>query len=276
MYSVVGRYLGSRRSGLRAFFSYTVIGLVLVAALAAPLISPHQPYEQDLEQRFLRPFAPQHLLGTDSLGRDIFSRLIHGARSAVIVGLVSCVVALLIGGLVAIIAVYGPPYLDFIFMLAMDGLLSMPAILMAVAFVAVFGYGLIQVMGALGIVFSPLIARLMRAEIQKARHQEYVEIEKCFNSPAPRVFARAIIPQILPPLLVQLSSLFAVAISIEAGLSFLGIGIQPPQASWGIMLNDARNYLFSNPWLAFPPGLALMLVVYSVNTAGDLVGEKLL
>ena len=262
-------------SGLRTRFSSVFLLLLIIFSLGAGIISPHRPYVQDLDSRFLRPLSPGHLLGTDSLGRDIFSRLIYGARSALIVGLVSCAVALVIGAVTALASAYGPRWLDSLLMLAMDGLLAMPAILMAVAFVAVFGYGLIQVMVALGIVFSPLVARLMRAEIRKARHQDFVEAERLFNTPRVKVFTQAILPQIFPPLLVQLTSLFAAAISIEAGLSFLGIGVQPPQASWGSMLNDARRYILSMPWLVIPPGLALALTVYSLNTAGDNVNEKI-
>ena len=273
--SLRSQFSSGRKLSLRSQFSSGVLLLLLISSLGAGIISPHRPYEQDLDSRFLRPLSPGHLLGTDSLGRDIFSRLIHGARSALIVGLLSSAVALVIGGIVALASVYGPRWVDSLLMLAMDGLLAMPAILMAVAFVAVFGYGLVQVMVALGIVFSPLVARLLRAEIQKAEHQDFVEAERLFNSPRVNVFTQAILPQIFPPLLVQLTSLFAAAISIEAGLSFLGIGIQPPQASWGIMLNDARSYLLSAPWLVTPPGLALALTVYSLNTAGDIVNEKI-
>ena len=265
-----------RNRGLRFWFSAVILCLLVISIFAASVISPHEPYEQNLEKRFLRPLSAEHLLGTDSLGRDLFSRLLYGARSAFVVGLVSCTVALLFGGLAALAAVYGPRWLDSLLMLAMDGLLSMPAVLMAVVFVAIFGYGLIQVMVALGIVFSPLVARLMRAEIQKAKTQDYVKTDVLFNTPSIKTFTQAIFPQVFPPLLVQLTSLFAAAVSIEAGLSFLGIGIQPPQASWGIMLNDARSYLLSAPWLAIPPGLALAVTVYSLNTVSDYVNEELL
>lgn len=257
-------------------FSAVFLLLLLLAAVAAGLVSPYQPYEQDLRNRLLPAFSAGHVLGTDSLGRDVLSRLIYGARSALIVGLLSCSVALVAGGLVSLAAAYGPRWLDTALMLTMDSLLAMPAVLMAVAVVAVFGYGLIQVMVALGIIFSPVIARLMKVEIQKALHEDYVEAEILFNTPPARVFMRSVLPQISLPLLVQLSSLFAAAISIEASLSFLGIGIQPPQASWGSMLNNARDYLLSDPWLSLPPGIALALTVYSLNTAGDFVNRKII
>ncbi|MGI9256954.1 MAG: ABC transporter permease [Salinispira sp.] len=255
-------------------FSYVFLVLLLLFALGAAVISPYEPYEQDLNNRFLAPLSPEHLLGTDSLGRDILSRLIYGARSTFIVGIVSCLVAFIVGTAIGLAAVYGPPWLHTVLMLSMDSLLAIPAILMSIAVMAVFGYGLVQVMYALGIVFSPLIARLMTAEVQKAIREDYVEIETLFNTPRLRVFSAAILPQVLPPLLVQLTSLFAVAISIEASLSFLGIGIQPPQASWGIMLDEARTYLLSDPWMILPPGIALALTVYSLNTIADFVNRK--
>lgn len=261
-----------RQPGILVFAALS-LALLIILALFAPVLAPHPPYEQDLEARFQKPFTPGHLLGTDSLGRDVLSRLMYGGRSAFTVGLVSTGIALVIGATVGILASYGPGWLDSLFMLLMDGLLAMPTILMAVAIVAVFGYGLVQVMLAMGIVFSPLIARLMRAEFRKAAGQDFVEAEILVNRPGPEIFFTAILPQVFPPLLVQLTSLFAAAITIEASLSFLGIGIQPPGASWGIMLDNARDYLISAPWLAFPPGIALALAVYSLNTLGDHIND---
>lgn len=261
-----------RQPGILAFAAATLILLVLIALLA-PVLAPHPPYQQHLDARFQKPFTQGFLLGTDSLGRDVLSRLMYGGRSAFIVGLVSTGIALIIGATVGILASYGPRWMDSLFMLLMDGLLAMPTILMAVAIVAVFGYGLVQVMLAMGIVFSPLIARLMRAELKKASGQDFVEAEILVNTPGPEIFFTAILPQVFPPLLVQLTSLFAAAITIEASLSFLGIGIQPPGSSWGIMLDNARDYLISAPWLAFPPGIALALAVYSLNTLGDHIND---
>jgi ABC-type dipeptide/oligopeptide/nickel transport system permease subunit len=263
------------KSGALRTFSAAVLVMLLISAAFPALLAPADPASQDLDSRFSPPFSAGHLLGTDSLGRDVLSRLVYGGRSALVVGLVSCSVALLIGFAVALPAAFGPRWLESSLMLLMDGLLAIPTILLAVAIVAVFGYGLVQVMLAMGIVFSPLIARLLKAELQRAWRQDYVEAELLLNRPAVSVFFAIALPQILGPLLVQLTSLFAASITIEASLSFLGIGIQPPQSSWGIMLNNARDYLISAPWLAFSPGIALALTVYSLNVIGDEISDSI-
>ncbi len=257
----------------RIFSVCVLLGLVITAVLA-PVITAHDPAEQNLELRFSPPLKQGHLLGTDSLGRDIFSRLLFGGRSALLVGTVSCSIALLLGAAIGLPAAFGPRWLESGLMLLTDGLLAMPTILMAVAVVAVFGYGLFQVMIAMGIVFSPVIARLLRAELQKAGNRDYVEAEYLVNRSPPDIFFTAILPQVTAPLAVQLTSLFAASVSIEASLSFLGIGVQPPMSSWGIMLDNARDFLLSAPWLAFPPGIALALTVYALNTLGDAVNER--
>jgi ABC-type dipeptide/oligopeptide/nickel transport system permease subunit len=262
------------RPGLLTLLSSAVLIALVLCAIAPGLLAPYDPAVQDLDRRFLPPLSGGHLLGTDSLGRDVMSRLIYGGRSALVVGAVSCSVALLLGFVVAIPAAFGPRWMENSLMLLMDGLLSIPTILLAVAIVAVFGYGLVQVMLAMGIVFSPLFARLIKAELQKAWRQDYVEAELLVNRPAASVFVSIVLPQIMGPLLVQLTSLFAASITIEASLSFLGIGIQPPRASWGIMLDNARDYIISAPWLAFPPGIALALTVYSLNYLGDRIHRR--
>ncbi len=265
----------SSKKRTAALFSAGFLMILAAAAAFPSLLSPYDPSDQDLQNRFAQPLSEGHLLGTDSLGRDVLSRLIFGGRSALVVGGVSCAVALILGAMVAIPAAYGPRWLENGLMLLMDGVLAMPAILLAVAIVAVFGYGLVQVMLAMGIIFSPLIARLLKAELQKARRQDFVDAEIQLGRPRLSVFWYIILPQVIGPLMVQLTSLFAASITIEASLSFLGIGIQPPRSSWGIMLNNARDFLISAPWLAFPPGIALALTVYSLNMLGDRLSEEL-
>lgn len=250
-------------------FSMAVLLLVFIAAVGAELLAPYAPYEQHVHQRLMGPLTPGHLLGTDSLGRDVLSRLLYGARSALLVGGVSCASAALLGAIVALPAAFGPSWLSSLLMLFMDGILAIPTVITAIAVVAVFGYGLIPVMIALGIVFSPLIARLAKAELQRAWGEDFVEAELAVNRSPASVLAKVVLPRIIGPILVQLTSLFSAAVTLEASLSFLGIGIQPPQASWGSMLNAARDYLLSDPWLAFPPGIALALTVYALNTLGD-------
>jgi ABC-type dipeptide/oligopeptide/nickel transport system permease subunit len=265
--------MNSRRLSFSAGISTVILSINIIAAAGSAILAPFDPVEQNLDARFLPPGSEGHLMGTDHLGRDVLSRLVYGARSAVIVGTVSCAIALTLGMIAGVGAAMAPRWLDSLIMLVMDGVLAIPAILMAMAVVALFGYGIVPVMIAMGIIFSPLIARLVRAEVRKAWNSDFVEGEILLNRSHAGIFFSIIVPEAAPPVLVQVTSLFAASVTIEASLSFLGIGIQPPAASWGMMLNNARDYIFSAPWLALPPGIALALLVYSLNTLGDLFQE---
>lgn len=248
--------------------------LVLVAlAIAAPLVSPYSPTEQFLDRRF-HPPGPTNFLGTDNFGRDILTRIIYGSRSALVVGIVTVSVALLLGGAVGLIAGMGPPAIDSALMLLMDSVLSFPTILLAITIVSFMGYGLVQVMLALGIISSPIFARLIRAETLSIKTEGYIEASRALGTGPVKIVFRHIIPNIMSKVIVQCSLTFAQAVVIESSLSFLGVGIQPPAASWGLMLKDARNYLVQAPWMAIYPGLCLALTVLSFNIIGDSLSER--
>jgi ABC-type dipeptide/oligopeptide/nickel transport system permease subunit len=248
--------------------------LVLVAlAIAAPLVSPYSPTEQFLDRRF-HPPGPANFLGTDNFGRDILTRIIYGSRSALVVGIVTVSVALLLGGAVGLTAGMGPPAIDSALMLLMDSVLSFPTILLAITIVSFMGYGLVQVMLALGIISSPIFARLIRAETLSIKTEGYIEASRALGTGPVKIVFRHIIPNIMSKVIVQCSLTFAQAVVIESSLSFLGVGIQPPAASWGLMLKDARNYLVQAPWMAIYPGLCLALTVLSFNIIGDSLSER--
>ncbi|MFW5683900.1 MAG: ABC transporter permease [Spirochaetota bacterium] len=251
-----------------------VVLLTLVAA-GAGVVAPYDPTDQDYESRLLRPGAPGHLLGTDDLGRDVLSRIVWGSRAALVVGLVSVTIALGIGLLVGLTAGLAGGWTENILMLVMDAVLSFPTILLAIAVVTVFGYGLAQVTIAIGVVFSPVFARLVRARTLAIKHEGYVESARALGTPMWRITAVHVIPNIVPEIVVQCSVTFALAVVIEAGLSYLGLGTQPPTPSWGLMLKDARSYLFQAPWLAVYPGLAIAGTVLSFNVLGDALSEHL-
>ncbi len=259
-----------------ALFYLSIFFLVVLgaAAVTAPFISPHHPTEQNLDQRFSPP-SRTHLLGTDNLGRDIFSRIIFGSRSALIVGIVAVAIAVILGSLVGLIAALSREMTDNVLMLLMDSLLSFPTILLAITVVSFFGYGLFQVMVAIGIIFSPVFARLVRAEALVIKTEGYVEASRSLGSSTFKIVYKHIIPNLLGKVIVQCSITFALTIVIEASLSYLGLGTQPPAPSWGLMLKDARNYLALAPWMAIYPGLALALTVFSFNILGDVLSEKL-
>jgi len=258
----------------RLLFYLSIAYLVVLgaAAAAAPAITPYHPTVQRVAERFQPPSAA-HLLGTDNFGRDILSRVIYGSRSALMVGIVAVTIAVVIGSLVGLTAGLSGGHADNALMLVMDSLLSFPTILLAITVVSFLGYGLLQVMLAIGIIFSPVFARLVRAETLAIKTEAYVEASRALGSPIVKTVYKHIIPNLLGKVVVQGSITFALTIVIEASLSYLGLGTQPPEPSWGLMLKDARNYLAIAPWMAVYPGAALALTVLCFNILGDTLSE---
>ena len=262
-----------KSSEILFFVSILFLVVIGAAAVAAPTIAPYDPVEQNLDQRFSPP-ARSHLLGTDNLGRDVLSRIIYGSRSALLVGIVAVVISVLLGSLVGLVAALSNELTDNTLMLLMDSLLSFPTILLAITVVSFLGYGLLQVMIAIGVIFSPVFARLVRAETLVIKTEGYVEASRSLGSPIIKIVYKHIIPNLLGKVVVQCSITFALAVVIEASLSYLGLGTQPPTPSWGLMLKDARNYMALAPWMALYPGLALAFTVFAFNILGDVLSEK--
>jgi peptide/nickel transport system permease protein len=250
------------------------IGVVLVLifvifALFAPWIAPQDPAHIDLPTRLSRP-SSAHWCGTDELGRDVLSRLIYGSRISMLVG--SCVVAasLAVGLIVGSLAGYYGGRLDrFINIVVMNAFLSFPGILLAIAFVAFRGPGIFNLVFALSLGGWVGYARLVRAQVLSAREREFVEAARALGASDLRVIVRHILPNIIQPVIVQAAIGMAGAILAEATMSFLGLGVPPPTASWGAMLNDGRAHLFDSPHLVIFPALAVMLAVLSFNFIGD-------
>lgn len=263
-----------RKRNTLLYLSIGYIVILAVAALAAPLIAPYNPVVQNLDERF-SPSSKAHFLGTDNFGRDILSRVIYGSRSALLVGIVAVSIAVLIGSLVGLLAGMAGRFVDNALMLLMDSLLSFPTILLAITVVSFLGYGLLQVMLAIGVIFSPVFARLVRAETLAIKTESYVEASRALGTPMIKTVYKHIIPNLLGKVIVQGSITFALTVVIEASLSYLGLGTQPPDPSWGLMLKDARNYLVLAPWMAIFPGTVLALTVLSFNILGDTLSEKL-
>lgn len=255
--------------------SLIVITVIGASALAAPIIAPHSPTTQNLDMRFNRPGSPGHVLGTDNLGRDVLSRILYGSRSAVAVGLVSVAIAVSIGLVLGLLAGLYEGWVGNLVMLLMDSLLSFPTILLAIAVVTFFGYGLVQVMTAIGIIFSPVFARIVRAETLAIKAEGYVESSRALGSPLRKTVMLHFLPNMMGKVIVQCAITFALSVVIEASLSYLGLGTQPPNPSWGLMLKDARNYLHNAPWLAIYPGLAIATTVLTFNILGDSLAERL-
>jgi peptide/nickel transport system permease protein len=255
-------------------FGAVVLLLALAAALCAPVIAPHHPHAQDLS-RTLAPPSRAHLLGTDNVGRDVLSRVIWGTRVSLLAGFVSIAIAATAGGLLGIAAGYAGGRMDGVLMRVMDAVLSFPPLVLALALGAVLGAGLGGVLIALGVVYTPTFARLMRAQVLTVKARDYVEAARALGAPAWRIAWQHVLPNAATPMVVQASLSVAFAILAEASLSFLGLGIQPPDASWGSMINAGRGYLQQAPWIVFGPGAALFVTVVGLNFVGDAIRDGL-
>ncbi len=269
------RYLLHRYARNRlALIGLWVVGLVILSATFASTVAPSDPTKTDFNN-LLQPSSRAHPLGTDDLGRDIASRVIFGARTSLLAGIISVGIAIAVGLPLGLIAGYFRGRLDNFLMRLTDALLSFPFLVLALAIAAVLGTGLSKAMIAIGIVFMPRFIRLTRAQVLTERERAYVESARAMGSSDARIIWRHILPNSLSPVLVQASLDMAQAITAEAALSFLGLGTQPPTPSWGSMLNIAQAYLGKAPWMALWPGLAIFVTVLSLNLVGDGLREVL-
>jgi len=255
-------------------FGAAVMVLAVLVALAAPVVAPYDPLAQDLGNTLSRP-GLAHLLGTDNVGRDVLSRVIWGTRISLLAGLVSVALAMLAGSLLGLLAGYCGGRTDGLVMRVMDAVLSFPPLVLALALGAVLGAGLAGVLLALGVVYTPTFARLMRGQVLSIAARDYVDAARALGAPGWRIAARHVVPNAINSIIVQASLSVAFAILAEASLSFLGLGIQPPQASWGSMINAGRGYLQQAPWIVFGPGAALFVTVVGLNFVGDAVRDAL-
>jgi peptide/nickel transport system permease protein len=250
-----------------------VVGLVTLAAVGAPWLAPYSPTEMNVD--LLTAPSARHLLGTDDLGRDILSRIVHGASVSVLVGVISMGTAAALGVPLGLIAGYRGGLADTVIMRVLDGLMAFPAILLAIAIMAVLGPSLQNAMLAIGVIYIPPFARIVRASVLSLREQEFVDAARGLGAGSPRIVARHVLPNCLSPVIVQGSLGMGYAILVEAALSFLGLGVQPPQASWGSMLAEGRGFLDQAPWFATFPGLAIFVTVLGLNFVGDRLREAL-
>jgi peptide/nickel transport system permease protein len=249
-------------------FGLVIILIILITAMFAPWLAPHDPYQQNLDQTLLQP-SRVHPLGTDSLGRDTLSRIIYGSRNSLMVGIIALGIAASIGMTMGLLAGYLGGWIDNLLMRFIDALMCFPMILLALVIATLLGNGLKNVMIALGIAMLPGYARLMCAQVLSTKENDYILAARSIGAGSLRTMLRHILPNCLPPLIVLITMQIGAAILAEAGLSFLGVGIQPPNAAWGTMVSDGQSYLLTNPLLSAAPGIAIMLVVFSFNMIGD-------
>lgn len=247
-------------------FIITII--FILTAIFAPFLAPHNPDDINLTQRLLQP-SSQHLLGTDSMGRDTLSRIIYGTRISLAVGAVAVGIAAAIGMLLGMIAGYSGGWAFIVIMRFIDSLMAFPLIIKAIIIAVVLGGGIFNVMVAVGIGLMAPYARLMCGQVLQIREKDYVSAARTMGASNNRIMLHHILPNTLSPLIVLITMQFGFAILTEASLSFLGIGIEPGTATWGSMVSDGYRFLITNPVLAFSPGLALMLMVFGFNMIGD-------
>jgi peptide/nickel transport system permease protein len=250
-----------------------VIGLALVSlyvivAVFAGVLAPYSPVEQHAKDRLQAP-SGKYLLGTDEFGRDMASRLMHGATNSLRIAILSVSVATLAGTLLGTIAGYAGGLTDNVIMRVMDLFFAFPAILLALFIVAALGPGMNNTILAIAVVYTPIFARVARGPVLALKEVEYVSAARCIGANHPRILARHILPNTLAPIIVQISLALSWAMLTEAGLSFLGLGTQPPLPSWGGMLSESRKLMEIAPWMAVSPGAAIMLGVLGFNLLGD-------
>ena len=251
-----------------AVVGLVIITLFVVAALSAPWVTPYDPVQTSWSLIRKAPSA-QHWMGTDENGRDVFSRVAFGARASLLAGVVSVVIAGGIGVPVGLLAGFAGGRVDAVIGRLVDAMLACPFLILAIALAAFLGPDLTNAMIAIGVTAAPVFVRIARGATMDAATNEYVEAARALGNPPWRVAIRHVLPNIVPPVLVQATLAIATAIIAEASLSFLGLGQQPPLPSWGSMLNSAQRFLTQAPWLAVFPGLAIFLAVLSFNLVGD-------
>jgi len=259
------RQLVSRKTALFGLFILTVISL---GAIFAPVVAPYDPYELHVDDA-LTPPSSKYFFGTDETGRDLFSIMLFGARISLLIGLAAETIAVAIGMPLGLLAGYFGKVVDDIIMRVLDGLLAFPGILLALVIVAVLGVSMTNLTLAIGLINMPYMARIARAAMVVEKERDYVLAARSIGATNQHIIARNILPNCLAPLIVQATLGIAIAILSEAALSFLGLGVQPPAASWGTLLNVGYSYIHMTPWYVAFPGLAIFLVVWAFNLLGD-------
>lgn len=255
-----------RRRG--AMLGLAIVVIFVLLALFAPWIAPYDPVATSWSA-VRKPPSLQYLFGTDEIGRDVLSRVVWGARASLLAGLVSVCISMALGVPIGLLAAYVGGWTDSLISRFTDAMLAVPFLILAIALAAFLGPSLSNAMIAIGVSATPIFIRLTRAQVLAMKVEDFVEAARAVGNPHWRIALRHILPNVLPPLIVQASLAIAAAIIAEASLSFLGLGQQPPAPSWGSMLNTAKNYVDNAPWMAIWPGLSIFLLVLSFNLLGD-------
>lgn len=251
-----------------AMVGVVILSVLILGAIFAPWIVPYDYAEQNIEDAYMSPCAA-HLFGTDEFGRDIYSRILMGSRLSLIIGFIAVAIAIIVGGLLGAIAGYFQKAVDNIIMRFMDILMSIPQLLLAIAITATLGSSIINLMIAVGVAAIPGYSRIVRASVLSVRDQEFVEAARAVGTSDFKIIMKHILPNCLAPIIVKATLDVAICILSAAGMSFIGIGLQPPSPEWGAMLADARYYIRDFSYMALFPGLCIALTIFSLNVLGD-------
>jgi peptide/nickel transport system permease protein len=252
-----------------AFVSGLCVLVVILIALLAPWIAPYDPNEMNTSMRFATPGTPGYLLGSDEFGRDVLSRIIYGARVSLLVAATAVLLAVVVGGTLGVLSGFVGGWTDNIVMRFMDVMFAIPALMVALGVVGLLGPSSGSVVIALGVAYTPLFARICRSAVVATRSQAYIEASRAMGASPWRLVRDDILPNILPVVMVQVTASLAWGILDEASLGFLGLGVQPPTASWGAMLTTGRQYMYQTPTLPIFAGAAVLVVVFAFNLFGD-------
>jgi peptide/nickel transport system permease protein len=257
------------------YVALAVVVAVVAIALFAPLFAPHDPIAQDVANK-LRPVGtPGHPLGTDQFGRDSLSRLIYGARIEIVVALGATLFACIFGTFLGLMGGYFGRLIETVTMRLTDVILAFPPIILALLIVTIYGSGVMTLIVVMGLLFAPNFARITYGQVVGVKHAEYVEAAKAIGAPTPRILLRVVLPNIMSPIAVQMSLTLASAILLESGLSFLGLGVVPPTASWGLMVAEGQRFMASNPDLLLAPAIAVVATILSFSVLGDALRDWL-
>lgn len=262
------RIWGKLKRSRSAWIGGSIVAVFVLMAVLAPLIAPYDPNKTNF-LLIRKPPSALYWLGTDEIGRDILSRLLYGAQASLMAGVVSVLIAVAIGVPLGLASGWYGGWFDMIVSRVTDALLACPFLILAIAFAAILGPSLTNAMIAIGLSAVPIFIRLSRGQAISVKAEDYIEGARAVGVKDVRILISHLAPNTLPPILVQCSLFMAQAIILEASLSFLGLGQQPPQASWGSMLNTAKNFMEQAPWMSISPGVAICLVVIGFNILGD-------
>ncbi|WP_414676621.1 ABC transporter permease [Mesorhizobium sp.] len=271
---MIALVLGQSRLKFNAMFGITVTALLLVGAIAGPWLVGYDPLKLDLPSRLAGPSA-QHLLGADEFGRDVLSRLVHGARTSAWIAFATVLFALVTGTVFGVVAGFLRGWTDRILMMINDAFLAFPGLLLALGIMAVIGASRDGIVLALGLAYMPIVVRVVRAAVLSIREREYVEASRVMGNSEFITMARHVLPNCVAPIIVLATTMFGWVILSESALSFLGLGVPPPAPSWGSMLSTARPYIGQAPHLIVLPGLCISITLLGINMLGDAVRDWL-